>query len=300
MTSLADLTATQLAGGYRKGDYSPVDVMNDVLRRTQERQDLNAFISLQPEAAMAAAKAAEKAQLSGEVLPALHGLPYSVKDLTLTKGVPTTMGSYIRKDFVSDKDALAVARARKAGAILFGKTTTPEFGHKAHTAAPLFGRTLNPHSPNMTPGGSSGGAAVALAAGMGPIALGTDGGGSVRIPSACCGTVGLKPTIGTVPDLLVNDLFSANTYIAPMARNVSDTRLLFDALRGFHRMDPYGQARLPEALRRNTLKGLRIAWLPRAGNPVDREIAAISDRAVRRLEAEGAEGNGNRVGFRRS
>ena len=289
MTSLADLTATQLSAGYREGDFSPVEVMRAILDRTEEKRDLNAFVSLQPETAVDAARAAETTQLSGEKLPSLHGLPYSVKDLTLTRGVPTTMGSRIMKNFIPDDDAVAVARAGKAGAVLFGKTTTPEFGHKIHTAAPLFGRTLNPHSPDVTPGGSSGGAAVAVAAGMGPLALGTDGGGSVRIPSACCGTVGLKPTIGAVPNLQASDLFSGNVHTAPVARNVSDTRLLFDAIRGVHRMDPYGQARLPETPRRRTLEGLRIAWLPEAGNPVDRETAAISDRAVRRLQAEGAE-----------
>lgn len=288
-TGLADLGAVELSRGYRNGDYSPVEVMNAVLARTEDKQALNAFVSLQPDAALNAARKAEALQMSGQELPLLHGLPFSAKDLTLTRGVPTTMGSYIMEDFVPDHDAVAVERARKAGAILFGKTTTPEFGHKIHTSAPLFGRTLNPHSPDVTPGGSSGGAAVAVATGMGPIALGTDGGGSVRIPSACCGTVGLKPTIGTVPNFQAADLFSTNVHAAPMARNVADTRLLFDAIRGFHRMDPYGQARMPRERRCETLEGLRVAWMPRAGNPVDTGIAAITDHAVRRLEAHGAE-----------
>ena len=289
MTDLADLGAVELCRGYRRDDYSPVEVMEAVLARIEERRDLNAFISIQPEAAMAGARAAEDLQRAGRELPALHGLPYSVKDLTLTRGVPTTMGSRIAADFVPKEDAVAVARARAAGAILVGKTTTPEFGHKIHTSAPLFGRTLNPHSPDVTPGGSSGGAAVAVAVGMGPIALGTDGGGSVRIPSACCGTVGLKPTLGGVPNLQAGDLFSGSVHVAPMARNVADVRLLFDAIKGFDRRDPFGQALKPPPRRRRVLKGLRIGWLPEAGNPVDRDIARLSAEAVARLEGEGAE-----------
>ena len=289
MTDLADLGAVELCRGYRRNDYSPVEVMAAVLARTEAQRDLNAFISIQPEAAMEGARAAEVLQQSGRVLPALHGVPYSVKDLTLTCGVPTTMGSKVAADFVPKEDAVAVARARAGGAILFGKTTTPEFGHKIHTSAPLFGRTLNPHSPDVTPGGSSGGAAVALATGMGPIALGTDGGGSVRIPAACCGIVGLKPTPGSVPNLQAGDLFSNNVHVAPMARNVADTRLLFDVIRGFDRRDPFGQALRPSPRRCDALKGVRIGWLPEAGNPVDRDIAACSAAAVARLEREGAE-----------
>ncbi|MEY8827127.1 amidase [Sedimentitalea sp. XS_ASV28] len=289
MTDLADLDAVELCRGYRRNEYSPVEVMEAVLARTEARRDLNAFVSLQPEAAMEGARAAEALQQTGGDLPPLHGLPYSVKDLTFTRGVTTTMGSRISADFVPEEDAVAVARARAFGAILFGKTTTPEFGHKIHTSAPLFGRTMNPHSPDVTPGGSSGGAAVALAAGMGPIALGTDGGGSVRIPSACCGTVGLKPTLGTVPNLQAGDLFSSNVHVAPMARNVADTRLFFDVIRGFDRRDPFGQAQMPTPRRCDSLKGLRIAWLPQAGNPVDHEIAALTTEAVDRFAGEGAE-----------
>jgi aspartyl-tRNA(Asn)/glutamyl-tRNA(Gln) amidotransferase subunit A len=288
MTDLADKTACELASGYRSNTFSPVEVMEAVLARCDARKPLNAFVTLIPELALKGARAAEALQMKGGDLPALHGLPYSVKDLTLTKGVRTTMGSHIMADYVPDEDAVAVARAKLAGAILIGKTTTPEFGHKIHTTSPLTGRTYNPHSPDVTPGGSSGGAAVAVATGQGPIALGTDGGGSVRIPSACCGTVGLKPTLGSVPNLQAADLFSSNVYVAPMARNVADTRLLFDAIRGFDKRDPYGQAKLPMPRRVQDLRGLRVAWLPTAGNPVDHEIAAITASAMQKLQAEGA------------
>lgn len=288
MTDLADKTACELAQGFRSNTFSPVEVMQAVLARCEALKALNAFVTLVPELALQGARAAEALQMKGGDLTALHGLPYSVKDLTLTKGVRTTMGSHIMADNVPDHDAVAVARAKRAGAILFGKTTTPEFGHKIHTTSPLTGRTYNPHSPDVTPGGSSGGAAVAVATGQGPVALGTDGGGSVRIPSACCGTVGLKPTLGSVPNLQAPDLFASNVYVAPMARNVGDARLLFDAIRGFDRRDPYGQAALPQVQRVGDLRGLRIAWLPTAGNPVDYEIAAITNRAIQQLEAEGA------------
>lgn len=288
MTDLADLTATEVLDGYRAKTFSPVEVMDAVLARVEKCGNLNAFITIVPEEAKAAAKRAAAMLQKGGELPPLFGLPYSVKDLTLTKDVRTTFGSLAFADFVPDEDAVAVARAKAAGAILIGKTTTPEFGHKIHTAAPLFGLTLNPYDPTVTAGGSSGGAAVAVATGMGPIALGTDGGGSVRIPSACCGTVGFKPTIGTVTNLQAGDLFSSNVHVAPMARNVRDTRLLFEAIRGFDRHDPYGQATFPPDEPFNGFKGLRIAWMPRAGNPIDGEIEAITTAVMRRIEGEGA------------
>lgn len=288
MTDLADLKASELLAGYRSKAFSPVDVMDAVLARMEKRGDLNAFITVTADEARTAARDAEARMQAGGELPSLFGLPFSVKDLTLTKGVRTTFGSLAHADFVPDEDAVAVARAKAGGAILIGKTTTPEFGHKIHTAAPLFGLTRNPYSPDVTAGGSSGGAAVAVATGMGPIALGTDGGGSVRIPAACCGIVGLKPTIGTVTNLQAGDLFASNVHVAPMARDVDDVRLLFEAVRGFDPRDPYGQAAFPPDRAFGGPKGLRVAWMPRAGNPIDREIEAITTAVVRQLEAEGA------------
>src|SRR5690606_3798674 len=143
---------------------------------------------------------------------------------------------------VPASDAISVARAKQAGAILIGKTTTPEFAHKIHTSTVDGGLTLNPYHPGVTCGGSSGGAAVAVAAGMGPLALGTDGGGSVRIPASCCGVVGLKPTLGRIPDTDGLDLFGATAHVGPLARSVADTRLFFKAIEGFDINDPYGQA----------------------------------------------------------
>ena len=189
----------------------------------------------------------------------------SVKDLTNTAGVRTTMGSVIFEHNVPKEDAVAVARAKAAGAILIGKTTTPEFGHKQSTDAPIFGRTLNPIDPGVTCGASSGGAAVAVASGMGPLALGTDGGGSIRIPAACCGIVGFKATLGAVPNLQPPDLFAANSYVGPMARDVADATLLYEAIAGPHASDPYGQASPPPEPALESFNGVRVAWLVRCG-----------------------------------
>ena len=153
----------------------------------------------------------------------------------------------------------------------------------------LFGRTLSPIDARFTPGASSSGAAVAVAAGMSPLALGTDGGGSIRIPASCCGIVGLKATLGVVPHLQAPDLFSANSFTGPMARDVADTQLLFDVIKGFDSRDPYGLGGpMPRRESPASLRGLRVAWLPAAGNPVDAEVAAVTTAAVRAMEREGA------------
>jgi aspartyl-tRNA(Asn)/glutamyl-tRNA(Gln) amidotransferase subunit A len=172
---------------------------------------------------------------------------------------------------------------------LIGKTTTPEFGHKPFTEGPFFGRTLNPWSAAHTCGGSSGGAAVAVAAGMGPLALGTDGGGSVRIPASCCGVVGLKGTLGTIPHLQLADLFGANSYVGTIARTVADTRLLFEAIAGQDRRDPYGQGTRPPARRLAADEKLRIAFLLRCGNRLDPAVEAAVVAAMRQAHGLGME-----------
>jgi aspartyl-tRNA(Asn)/glutamyl-tRNA(Gln) amidotransferase subunit A len=289
MDELTGMDAVTLAAAIRQRRVSPVEAVSAALDRIAARTDLNAFITVTADSALAAAREAERAVRRGDALGPLHGVPYSVKDLTLTAGVRTTMGSAIFEHFVPREDAMAVARAKAAGAILIGKTTTPEFGHKQSTDAPLFGRTLNPIDPRYTCGASSGGAAVAVAAGMGPLALGTDGGGSIRIPASCCGIVGMKATLGAIPNLQPADLFGANSYVGPMARNVADTALLYGVLQGADRRDPYGQLALPErAPARATLAGLRVAYLPACGNSVDPQVLAATDAAVRLMEQDGA------------
>ena len=284
-----DLSARELAARIRRKEVSPVEAVRAALDRIDARKELNAFITVTGDQAMAAARAAEARLMAGDDVPPLFGVPYSVKDLTATAGVRTTMGSAIYENNVPTVDAVAVARAKSAGAILIGKTTTPEFGHKPEPTAPIFGRTLHPIDARFTPGASSCGAAVAVAAGMGPVALGTDGGGSIRIPASCCGIVGLKATLGVVPHLQAPDLFSANSFTGPMARDVGDTALLFEAIQGFDARDPYGLGgfvpyRAPPA----SLRGVKVAWLLSAGNRVDPEVEACTTAAVRCVESEGA------------
>ena len=287
MTAIADLPATDLAAAIRARTISPVEAVESALARIDERRELNAFMATCADRARTEARQAETAIASGAPLGPLHGIPFSVKDLTNTEGVTTTQGSRLFADTVPAADAVAVARARAAGAILIGKTTTPEFGHKPFTEGPFFGRTLNPWNHAHTCGGSSGGAAVAVASGLGPVALGSDGGGSIRIPAACCGVVGLKATLGAVPNLQAPDLFGANSYIGPMARDVADTRLMFDTLVGPDRRDPYGQtASFP---RRVLAEGdrPRIALLLRCGNILDAEVEAAVAAAMKKAEALG-------------
>jgi aspartyl-tRNA(Asn)/glutamyl-tRNA(Gln) amidotransferase subunit A len=287
MTAIADLSATELAAAIRKRRLSPVEAVEAALARIEERRELNAFMAICADRARREARAAEVAAMSGELLPPLHGIPFSVKDLTNTEGVATTQGSALFAGQLPAGDAVAVARMRAAGAILIGKTTTPEFGHKPFTEGPFFGRTLNPQNKDFTCGGSSGGAAVAVAAGLGPIALGSDGGGSIRIPAACCGIVGLKATLGSIPNLQAPDLFGANSYVGPMARDIADTRLMFDVLAGPDSHDPYGQ--VGAFPRRALLDGEkpRIALLMRCGNILDPEVEAAVETTMRHMEALG-------------
>ena len=288
--SLLEADALTVARRIRTKEVSPVAMVEAVLARIEALQPtVNAFITVTADEAREAARRAEAAVLAGERLGPLHGVPFSVKDLLFTKGVRTTMGSLIFADQVPGEDAVPVRRLREAGAILVGKTTTPEFGHKPLTDSPLFGATRNPWDLSRTAGGSSGGAAAAVATGQGPLALGTDGGGSVRLPASCCGIVGLKPTLGRVPHVHQSDLFSSTSYIGPMARTVAETAACFDALVGFDAGDPYSRPEPADDPRDVSVRGLRIGWLPRVGNRlVDPEVLASCEAAVRHLEGRGA------------
>jgi aspartyl-tRNA(Asn)/glutamyl-tRNA(Gln) amidotransferase subunit A len=288
--TLVEADALTLARLIRDKQVSPVAVVEAVLARIEALQPtVNAFITVTAEEARAAARRAEAAVMAGERLGPFHGVPFSVKDLLPTKGVRTTMGSLIFADQVPAEDAVPVRRLREAGAILVGKTTTPEFGHKPLTDSPLFGATRNPWDLSRTAGGSSGGAAAAVVSGQAPLALGTDGGGSIRLPASCCGIVGLKPTLGRVPHVSQADLFSSTSYIGPMARTVAETAACFDAIVGFDAGDPYSRPEPADDPRDVTVRGLRVGWLPRMGNRlVDAEVLAATEAAVRHLEAGGA------------
>jgi aspartyl-tRNA(Asn)/glutamyl-tRNA(Gln) amidotransferase subunit A len=287
---LTETDALTLARLIRTKRVSPVAVVDAVLERIEALQPtVNAFITVTADEARDAARRAEAAVMAGDRLGPFHGVPFSVKDLLLTKGVRTTMGSRIFADQVPAEDAVPVRRLREAGAILVGKTTTPEFGHKPLTDSPLFGATRNPWDLSRTAGGSSGGAAAAVVSGQGPLALGTDGGGSIRLPAACCGIVGLKPTLGRVPHVHQADLFSSTSYIGPMARTVAETAACFDVIVGFDAGDPYSRPELPDDPRGVEVRGLRLGWLPRVGNRlVDPGVLAASEAALRHLEAQGA------------
>lgn len=287
MPAIAELSAVALAKAIRNKTVSPVEAVEAALAGIEKGAHLNAFMAVCADRARAEARLAEATIMRGEALGALHGIPFSVKDLTATEGVETTQGSALFAGTIPKADAVAVARARAAGAILIGKTTSPEFGHKPFTEGPFFGRTLNPHSPAHTCGGSSGGAAVALAAHMGQLALGSDGGGSIRIPAACCGVVGLKATLGAIPNLQAPDLFGANSYVGPMARDIADTRLMFEALLGPDRRDPYGQAEAFPIRHLRAGERPRIAFLLRCGNILDLEVEAAVVTSMKRAEALG-------------
>ena len=289
-SDLTDLSATELAALIRRKRVSPVELVDAVLARIDSSQaSVNAFITVLYDAARAEAKAAEKAVMLGDDLGPLHGVPFSVKDLTYTAGVRTTMGSAIFENFVPSEDAVPVARLKHAGAILLGKTTTPEFGHKPLTDSPIFGVTRNPWDLSRTCGGSSGGAAAAIASGLGPLALGSDGGGSIRIPASCCGIVGLKATLGVVPHVHAPDLFGNNSFIGPMTRTIADARLVLDVIAGPDPRDPYALAvPLRPGLAGADLKGLRIGWIATAGNIIEPETLSSAEAAIQVLADMGA------------
>lgn len=284
--------ATELAAMIAAKAVSPVDVTEAVLRRIEAAQPhLNAFITVCGERALAEAQAAEARVAAGGDLPPLLGVPFSAKDLLNSAGVATTFGSKVLSGNMPDSDGLAIARMRAAGAILIGKTTTPEFGHKPMTEAPLFGRTCNAWSAAHTSGGSSGGAAVAAASGLAPLALGTDGGGSTRIPAACNGVVGVKATLGVVPHDQAADAFANLAYIGPISRTVADAVLAMSVLAGSDPVDPYSQS-LPDmnwSAEPLPLRGLRIGLFERLGNEaVDPAVlAALHDMAAA-LREQGA------------
>ena len=296
MTDLAFTPAAELAALIAARAVSPVEAVEAALARIERAQPvLNAFITVCAEPARAAARAAEAALMRGEATGPLFGVPFAVKDLVNTAGVRTTFGSVAFADNVPAADSVAVARLKAAGAILVGKTTTPEFGHKCFTEAPLFGRTVNPWNVTRTCGGSSGGAAAAVAAGLAPIGIGTDGGGSSRIPAACCGVVGFKQTLGLVPHDLTPDGFGNQSHITPMSRTVMDSALMLQTMAGPDRCDPHSLGlAMPDfvaaARPQGDLTGVRIAWRPYLGNrKLAAEVRAACEDGLAALAALGAE-----------
>jgi aspartyl-tRNA(Asn)/glutamyl-tRNA(Gln) amidotransferase subunit A len=293
---LCFLSAAELRKRIAARDVSPVEVTRAVLARAEALQpELNCFITLCGEEAFSDARAAERKIMAGEPLGLLHGIPVTVKDIVNTKGVRTTFGAVPYRDNVPDHDAVAVARLRAAGAILIGKTTTPEFGSKCLTDSPLFGRTRNAWDATRTSGGSSGGAAVAVASGIAPLAIATDGGGSTRIPAACNGVVGLKQSNGVIPHSQVQDAFGNQTYVTPTTRTVADTALMMQAMAGEDASDPWSiGVAVPDfvdgAAPRGNLRGQKILFcLSPPGRPVAADVADAFKAALDRLAGLGAE-----------
>ncbi|MGW4871013.1 amidase [Streptomyces chartreusis] len=294
MTDLTALTAVQLLDGYRKGDFSPLDATRATLERAERIQpEVNAFVRLTADEALARAGESTERWRRGEPAGLLDGVPVTVKDILLLRGSPTLRGSKT----VADKghwqeDAPSVARLRAHGAVFLGKTTTPEFGWKGVTDSPLSGVTRNPVDPTRTAGGSSGGAAAAVALGAGPLALGTDGGGSVRIPAAFCGIFALKPTYGRVP-LYPASAFGTLAHVGPMTRDAADAALLLDVIGAPDSRDwsalPPAPGSFAAALA-GGVRGLRVAYSPSLGGQVAVRpaVAAAVRRAVERLAGLGA------------
>lgn len=294
---LTQLTATELIELYRTGHASPVEAMQQTLARL-ERVDpiLNAFVLVDTDAGFAAARASEERWLAhrrdGSPVGAVEGVPTTIKDILWTRGWPTLRGSRaITPDQPWEEDAPSVARLRAAGAAMFGKTTTPEFGCKAETNSPLTGISRNPWDPSRTPGGSSGGTAAAVAAGLGALSMGTDGAGSVRIPAAFCGNVGMKASFGRVPAYPLSP-FGSVAHVGPHTMSVTDCALMMNVVA---QPDPRDWTSLPydgidylDGLD-DGIRGMRIAYSPTLGYAdVDPEVAALVDAAVHELDSLGA------------
>lgn len=286
--------ATELRAALVRGSVSAREVIRAHIARIEEVNGrLTAVCTTTFEQALNAAGAADAAHARGEPLPPLHGLPIVHKDLLDTAGVRTTYGSAAFAHHVPDQDATVVARARVAGAIMLGKSNTPQFGTGGHTSNELFGTTRNPWDPSRSAGGSSGGSAAALAAGMCPMATGTDMAGSLRIPASFCHVVGLRPSPGRIPNLPTDMQWFPYVTAGPMARTVRDAALLLSVVAG---PDPHASISLDESMSdlmtglETDVSGWRIAWAPRiAGLPVDAEVQdalAVLPAAVAALDAD--------------
>ncbi|MBI4767109.1 MAG: hypothetical protein HY787_21395 [Deltaproteobacteria bacterium] len=274
-------SARELARLVRRKELSPVEIIKAYIRRIETVNPMvNAFCTTTFDSAIKEAKQAELAVMKNKALGPLHGVPFSVKDLVCTKGVRTMRGSKIFESFVPQDDAPLVERLKKAGGILMGKTTTPEFGHKGMTDSPVTGITRNPWNLERIPGGSSGGAAAQVAAGMTPLAMGTDGGGSIRNPASLTGIYGLKPTFGRVPVYPAGS-FDSLSHAGPMARTVGDAALMLSVMAGPHEADSLSLEGVPDDYQgklKAGIRGLRIAWSPNLGYvPVlEKEVADIA------------------------
>lgn len=300
---LAYTPATEIARRIRDGGLSPVEVVENSLARIAEvNPKLNCFCFTYPEEALDKARAAERAVKSGAVLGPLHGVPIAIKDLMPTRGKITTMGSRIYAHWMADEDAPILESLLGAGAILVGKTTTPEFAYSSFTESPLWGVTRNPWDTSRSPGGSSGGSGAAVAAGCVPLAEGTDQGGSVRIPAALSGTVGLKPSFGRIPYTSLPSQFDSLNHFGPLSRTVADAALFLKITQGpderdIQTLSPALDVTVPPPA---DVRGLKLALSVDLGFfAVDDEVAANTLAAAEALRTRGAEVHEVEIGWSR-
>lgn len=296
MNDLTYASAAELAELIRHRALSPVELLDSCLERIEKRNPaINAFVTMCTERAQEAARRAEQAVMAGDPLGPLHGLPIAIKDLDPVAGVPTSRGSHLFAGDIPPKSALFVTRLEQAGAIIVGKTNTPEFGHKAITDNPVFGPTSTPFNLAMNSGGSSGGSAAAVADGLVPLAQGSDAGGSLRVPAALCGVFTLMPSFGRVPVVARPNAFlllNPKVSYAPLTRSVEDSVLALDVMSGFDARDPYSyrivEPGLQEGLHR-PLRGMRVAFSPDMGGyPVEDDVASVVRDSLGALVEDGA------------
>lgn len=285
-------SAVDLTAKIREKAISPVELAKAFLERLEAvNPALNAYVTTHPEKTLKWAQEAEDAVQRGDSLGPLHGLPISIKDLTHTEGIRTTSGSMALEGFVPTEDAPIVSRLKRAGAVSLGKTNTPEFGWLAITDNDVFGTTNNPWNVEYTPSGSSGGAASACAAGLAPISMGSDGGGSIRHPASFCGLFGIKPTFGTIPKHPSAEGWPTLSHNGPLTRTVADSALALDVLTGYHAADMYSAPFPPQHFLENLqkdLKGLRIAFSKDLGYAeVDPEVVRNFEEGLKAFESLG-------------
>jgi Asp-tRNA(Asn)/Glu-tRNA(Gln) amidotransferase A subunit family amidase len=287
---IAWMPATEMAEGIRAKKLSPVEVARSTLERIEATNPtINAYCLVTPDLAMEHAQRAEDAVMRGENLGPIHGVPVSIKDLFDVEGLPTTKGSLVYKDNVATSWEYSAKALIDAGGVHVGKTNTPEFGFIAMTQNKLFGSTVNPWDPTRIAGGSSGGAAAAVAAGLGPIGHSSDGGGSIRIPASICGVFGLKPTFGRIPKKPGG--WSTMTHRGPITRTVADAALAMDVMAYYEPADPFSVASYPRSFLaelERPIGKLRIGWSKDLGFAVvEPEVAKACERAARRFEELG-------------
>lgn len=294
MENLVFTPAADLARQIRHGAISPVAVIDEHLKRIEARNErTNAYVTVTAEKARAAAEAAERAVDRGDDIGPLCGVPVAIKDLSPVAGVRTTYGSVPLQEYVPDTDSPVVARLRDAGAIILGKTNTSEFGHIATTDNELFGATATPFDPQRTAGGSSGGSGAAVADGLAALAVGTDAGGSIRVPAAFCGVYGFKPTFGRVPRRTRPDAFIDTLPFwseGPLTRTVEDAALMLDVITGIDHHDPFStpaQGTYRDATTK-PVDDLTVAYSPDfAVFPVASAVESVVEEAVQALSATG-------------